>query len=92
MLVFDKKALSHDASYQNFSLQIGIGMQFKLTQLVDMRVGYSDFHFSNAFMVPSNPGLDVMSYNGGLCYHFGGKGHSMMTTTAAPLTEVANRQ
>jgi hypothetical protein len=36
-----------------------------------MRVGYSDFHFSNAFMVPSNPGLDVMAYSGGFSYHLG---------------------
>ena len=71
MIVFDKKALSPDATYQDFLLQIGIGMQARLTQRLDLRVGYADIHFSNAFMVPSNPGLDVMSYNGGLSYHFG---------------------
>jgi hypothetical protein len=26
-------------------------------------------HFSNAFMVPINPGLDVMNANLGLTYH-----------------------
>lgn len=71
MIVFGKKALSPDATYQNFLLQIGIGMQARLTQRLDLRVGLADVHFSNAFMVPSNPGLDVMSYNGGLSYHFG---------------------
>jgi len=71
MIVFDKKALSPAAAYQNFLLQIGIGMQARLTQRLDLRVGYADIHFSNAFMVPNNPGLDVMSYNGGLSYHFG---------------------
>ena len=71
VIVFDKKALSSDATYQNFLLQIGIGMQARLTQRLDLRVGCGDVHFSNAFMVPSNPGLDVMSYNGGLSYHFG---------------------
>jgi opacity protein-like surface antigen len=68
---FSKKALSQYASYQNFSLQLGLGIQFKLTPRWDMRVGYSDFHFSNAFMVPSNPGLDVMAYSGGFSYHLG---------------------
>jgi hypothetical protein len=50
---------------------MGIGMQARLTQRFDVRVGYGDIHFSNAFMVPSNPGLDVMSYNGGIVYHLG---------------------
>jgi len=71
MLVFDKKALSYAATYQNFSLQIGVGMQRRLTKRVDLRVGYEDIHFSNAFMVPNNPGLDVMAYDGGIVYHLG---------------------
>jgi len=29
----------------------------------------SDFHFSNAFVVPSNPGIDEMMYQGALSYH-----------------------
>ncbi|HUD54462.1 MAG TPA: acyloxyacyl hydrolase [Terracidiphilus sp.] len=71
MLGFTRKALSNYASYQNFSLQIGLGMQIKLTDRYDTRVGYSDFHFSNAFMTPNNPGLDVMSHNAGIAYHLG---------------------
>lgn len=71
MIVFDQKVLASSASYQNFLLQMGIGMQARLTQRFDVRVGYGDIHFSNAFMVPSNPGLDVMSYNGGIVYHLG---------------------
>jgi len=71
MIVFDQKALAYSASYQNFLLQIGIGIQARLTHRFDVRAGYSDIHFSNAFMVPSNPGLDVMSYNGGLVYRLG---------------------
>jgi hypothetical protein len=46
-------------------------MQFHLRDRFDMRLGFSDFHFSDAFIVPSNPGLDVMSYTGGLIYHLG---------------------
>ena len=71
LLVFEHKALSRDGAYANFSLQTGIGMQRRLTPRIDMRVGLADIHFSDAFIVPANPGLDVMSYNGGLVYHFG---------------------
>jgi len=72
-IVFAKKALSQDAAYQNFLFQLGIGVQTKLTDRLDLRVGYSDIHFSDAFMVPSNPGLDVMAYTGGLSYRLRGK-------------------
>lgn len=68
MLFFTQKALSKDAAHQNFSLQMGLGMQRRLTKRFDMRVGYEDIHFSDAFMVPSNPGLDVMAYDGGIVY------------------------
>ena len=68
---FTKKALSQDGSYANLSLQVGIGVQFHVKDRIDMRVGFSDFHFSDAFIVPSNPGLDVMAYSGGLSYHLG---------------------
>jgi opacity protein-like surface antigen len=71
MLFFAHKALSKDAAHQNFSLQTGLGMQRRLTKRVDMRVGFEDIHFSDAFMVPSNPGLDVMAYDGGIVYHLG---------------------
>lgn len=69
LIVFSQKSLSEYASYQNFSLQQALGVQFKVTSRWDFRMGVSDFHFSNAFMVPANPGIDEMSYNGGLCYH-----------------------
>jgi hypothetical protein len=75
MVGYTKKALSQDASYVNLSLQVGIGMQFHLHDRLDMRVGLSDFHFSDAFIVPSNPGLDVMAYTGGLSYHLGKHPH-----------------
>jgi hypothetical protein len=52
-------------------LQSAAGVQVKLTQRLDLRLGlFSDFHFSNAFAVPINPGLDVMNANLGLSYHF----------------------
>ena len=71
MIGFTQKALSSNAAYYDFLLQFGIGMQFKLTDRFDFRAGFSDIHFSDAFIVPSNPGLDSMTYNGGLAYHFG---------------------
>ena len=71
LIVFTRKSLSEYASYLNFSLQQSFGVQFKVTKRWDFRMGFSDFHFSNAFMVPSNPGIDEMMYSGGICYHLG---------------------
>ena len=71
MLFFAHKALSKDAARENFSLQIGLGMQRRLTRRVDMRAGFEYFHFSDAFVVPSNPGLDSLAYDGGIVYHLG---------------------
>jgi hypothetical protein len=70
VIAFTQKALSSDASYQNFSLQQSVGIQFKLTGRWDFRAGIADYHFSNGFMVPSNPGIDEMMYTGGLIYRF----------------------
>jgi hypothetical protein len=71
VLAFDKKVLSTEATYVNFSLQDTIGVQARLTRRLDVRLGlFGDVHFSNAFMVPVNPGLDVMNANLGLSYHF----------------------
>jgi len=71
LIVFDKKVLSPNAAYLNFSVQYGLGLQARLSPRLDLRMGFSDFHFSNAFIVRINPGLDVMSSNVGLSYHFG---------------------
>jgi hypothetical protein len=71
VIAFDKKALSNAATYEDFTMQTGIGMQARLTPRLDLRVGLSDFHFSNAFMTPLNPGVDMMNCNGGIVFHFG---------------------
>jgi hypothetical protein len=68
-LVFSKKAESPNASYENISLRSEVGVQIRMTKRVDLRLGIGDYHFSNAFIVPSNPGLDVMSYMGGIAWH-----------------------
>jgi Lipid A 3-O-deacylase (PagL) len=75
VLAFDKKALSEYSSYMDFSLQIGFGAQFRLSPRWDGRVGFNFFHFSNGFIVPSNPGLDSAMYVGGLAYHLGHGSH-----------------
>jgi long-subunit fatty acid transport protein len=55
----------------NFSLQQTVGIQFRLTDRFDLRTGFDDFHFSDAFIVPSNPGIDEMAYSAGLTWHVG---------------------
>lgn len=71
MLGFTKKVPSNEATYENFSLQSACGVQVKMNDRWGLRLGlFSDVHFSNDFIVPVNPGLDVMNANLGLSYHF----------------------
>ena len=71
VLGFTQKALSPDATYFNFSMQEAVGIQLKLKERWDLRLGvFGDFHFSNAFITQYNPGLDVMNSSVGLTYHF----------------------
>ncbi|MDR3772339.1 MAG: acyloxyacyl hydrolase [Terracidiphilus sp.] len=71
VLAFTKKVPATQATYVNFSLQSATGVQVMLNPKWGLRLGvFSDFHFSNAFIVASNPGLDVMNANLGLSYHF----------------------
>jgi hypothetical protein len=71
MLGFTKKVPSSEATYENFSLQSATGVQVKMTDRWGLRLGlFSDFHFSDSFIVPVNPGLDVMNANLGVSYHF----------------------
>lgn len=71
VLLFSHKVPDNEASYENFSLQSATGVQVKLNDRWGLRLGlFSDFHFSNAFIVAANPGLDVMNANLGVSYHF----------------------
>lgn len=46
MLIFPQKVLSQEATYESFSLQSAMGVQTRLTQRFDLRLGlFSDFHF-----------------------------------------------
>lgn len=65
---FTRKALSNYASYFDFTLQQDVGVQLRLNRKLDLRTGIGDFHFSNGFIVPNNPGIDEMTYGAGLCY------------------------
>jgi hypothetical protein len=71
LIAFNKKATSQNAAYLNFSLQQTVGIQFRLSDRWDLRTGLDDFHFSDAFMVPSNPGIDEMAYSAGLTFRVG---------------------
>ncbi len=71
VLAFTKKVPATQATYVNFSLESATGIQVMMNPKWGLRLGvFGDFHFSNAFIVPSNPGLDVMNANLGLSYHF----------------------
>jgi len=70
ILAFPQKVPTRDASYENFSLQSVTGVQVQLSDRWGLRLGlFGDFHFSNGFIVPVNPGLDVMNASLGLSYH-----------------------
>ena len=72
VIIFAQKELSRQATYENFSLQSSTGLQVKMTPRMDLRLGlFGDFHFSDAFIVPVNPGLDVMNASLGITYHLG---------------------
>jgi hypothetical protein len=71
---FTQKALSSDATYENWSFHLTGGIKLKLSGRYDLRLGMlSDTHFSNAFVVRSNPALDVMNFGVGVVYHLGGR-------------------
>jgi hypothetical protein len=74
VLAFPIKVLSSKASYVNLSLQEAVGLQTNITPRIGLRFGlFSDFHFSDGFVVPVNPGLDVMNANLGLTYYLSSK-------------------
>lgn len=73
LLYFTTHVLSADASKLNFSAQFGGGVQARLRQGMDLRVGYTDFHFSNGDDSVRNPGIDFMYLNAGLVFHLGGR-------------------
>lgn len=72
MLGFTQKVLSQRATYEDFSLQSTAGLNVNMSNKWGLRLGlFGDFHFSDDFIVPVNPGIDVMNANLGLVYRFG---------------------
>jgi hypothetical protein len=71
MTGYTKKVFSRYASYQDFALDQSVGVQFRLSQRMDLRTAFGFLHQSNGFVVPSNPGLDEMNWSAGLSYHLG---------------------
>jgi hypothetical protein len=72
IIAFQQKVPCSECTYENFSLESEMGMQVRMSPKVDLRLGlFGDYHFSNAFMVQWNPGLDVMNASIGLSYHLG---------------------
>jgi len=77
VLGFTQKALSSDATYENWSFNLTGGIKLKLRGRYDLRLGMlSDMHFSNAFVVRSNPAVDVMNVGVGVVYHLDKRGAS----------------
>lgn len=74
MVGFTRKVLNANSTYEEFTLQSATGVLVRTGGRFDVRVSlYSDFHMSNGFMVPTNPGLDVMNATFGLSYELGGR-------------------
>lgn len=70
VLGFTQNALSPDATYQNWSFHLTSGVKLRLECRCDLRVGrLSDLHFSNAFVVRSNPAIALMNVNMGIVHH-----------------------
>ncbi len=71
MVFFVQKALSRDASYEDFTAHETLGTQFWITRRWGFRIAAGDLHMSNAFAVPSDPGLDSMMVEIGLTHDIG---------------------
>jgi len=74
-IAFNKKAMSEAASYANFNIQAAFGMQFRLSDRIDLRVEpFEFFHVSNGYLAASNPGMDELGTRYGISYHLRRRG------------------
>jgi hypothetical protein len=72
VIAFPKKILSPASSYANFNFQGDFGLQFRMTDRVDLRVEpVVYFHVSNGYFAASNPGFDQLGTKFGISYHLG---------------------
>jgi hypothetical protein len=75
VIAFNQKALSLNASYANGNVQAAFGVQYRLSDRVDLRVEpFTFFHVSNAYLAASNPGMDELASRYGISYHLRGRG------------------
>jgi hypothetical protein len=71
-IVFNQKALSLNASYANINVQAAFGVQYRLSDRIDLRVEpFTFFHISNGYLAASNPGMDELASRYGISYHLG---------------------
>lgn len=71
MVFFNQKAFSPVGSYYQFTMHESLGVQFRVTHKWGLRLDAGDLHMSNAFVVPSDPGLDSMMIEVGLTRDIG---------------------
>ena len=71
MLFFPDPVISPLDGHLSFSAQFGGGLEETITRRWSVRLGYTDFHFSNGGIATRNPGIDFMYLNAGLCYRLG---------------------
>lgn len=71
-VVFNKKAMSNNASYANFNFQGEFGLQFPLTDRVELRLApLAYYHVSNGYLAASNPGMDELAIKFAMSYVLG---------------------
>ena len=74
-IAFNQKALSLNASYVNFNIQAAFGVEYRLSDRIDLRVEpFTFFHVSNGYLAASNPGIDELASRYGISYHLGRRG------------------
>jgi hypothetical protein len=72
VIAFNQKAMSLNASYANINIQAAFGVQYRLSDRVDLRVEpFEFFHVSNGYLAASNPGMDELGSRYGISYHMG---------------------
>ena len=73
-IFYNQKAFSESASAANLNVQAAFGVQYRLSDRVDLRVEpFTFFHVSNAYFAASNPGMDELASRYGISYHLGKK-------------------
>jgi len=66
VLYFKNRVLSPEGTHLQFSAEFGGGVEKAISNRLGWRLGYTDFHFSNANIGRHNPGIDFMEINAGL--------------------------